>query len=194
MLMNLTPTKRATENAFRMQSLFSCKLIVLLALSALTLLLSPTVSEQDQNRWGSNISCRLGLEITSVNIVNDSRGDAVVLGKIMNNNQTTTFYDPNIIAEFYDTQNNLMGVESADAEMSSLTPNSSAPFKLVTRVMKDSIDKINLICDWSKYELTDSADAKSQEDISTQDTVNSSFYNQCIEIAGGYVCNSVFKK
>jgi hypothetical protein len=51
-----------------------------------------------------------------------------------------------IIGEFYDSDNNLVGVESTNPEIPIVHLDQSSPFKILTTITNDTLDHYKLTC------------------------------------------------
>jgi hypothetical protein len=70
------------------------------------------------------------LNITNLSIASKPSGGIDVLGIISNNNSTLTYESVGIVGEFYNSDDKLVGIETGNAEFSTLGPDDRSPFKV----------------------------------------------------------------
>lgn len=93
----------------------------------------------------ANVVCDT-LNITSISIASRPSGSINVLGIVANSNSTLTYEGVGVVGEFYDSNNKLIGVESGNAEFSTLGPDDRSPFKIKTDVSNQTLDHYTVIC------------------------------------------------
>jgi hypothetical protein len=93
----------------------------------------------------SDVICNV-LNITNLSIASKPSGGTDVLGIISNNNSTLTYESVGIVGEFYDSDDKLVGIETGNAEFSTLGPDDRSPFKVKTDVSNQTLDHYSLTC------------------------------------------------
>jgi hypothetical protein len=86
------------------------------------------------------------LSITNTTAVLATSDTISIFGIISNPNSTEPMNEIRIIGEFYDSDNNLIGVESTNPELSIVPLDQSSPFKILTTITNDTLDHYKLTC------------------------------------------------
>jgi hypothetical protein len=86
------------------------------------------------------------LSITNTTAVLATSDTISIFGIISNPNSTEPMNEIRIVGEFYDSDNNLIGVESTFPELSIVPLEQSSPFKILTTITNSSLDHYKLTC------------------------------------------------
>jgi hypothetical protein len=86
------------------------------------------------------------LSITNTTAISATSDRISILGIISNNNSTEPMNEIRIVGEFYDSNNNLIGVESTIPELVEVPLGQSSPFKIPTDVTNSTLDHYRLTC------------------------------------------------
>jgi hypothetical protein len=86
------------------------------------------------------------LSITNTTAVLATSDGISIFGIISNPNSTEPMNEIRIVGEFYDSDNNLIGVESTNPELSVVPMEQSSPFKILTTISNDTLDHYKLTC------------------------------------------------
>jgi hypothetical protein len=91
------------------------------------------------------ISCK-PLSITNTTAVLATSDTISIFGIISNLNSTEPMNEIRIIGEFYDSNNDLIGVESTFPELVMVPLDQSSPFKILTSITNSTLDHYRLTC------------------------------------------------
>jgi len=91
------------------------------------------------------VSCK-PLSITNTTAVLATSNTISVFGIISNLNSTEPMNEIRIIGEFYDSNNNLIGVETTFPELAIVPLDQSSPFKILTSITNSTLDHYRLTC------------------------------------------------
>jgi hypothetical protein len=86
------------------------------------------------------------LSITNTTAVLATSDTISIFGIISNPNSTEPMNEIRIVGEFYDSNNNLIGVESTFPELSIVPLEQSSPFKILTTITNSTLDHYKLTC------------------------------------------------
>jgi hypothetical protein len=86
------------------------------------------------------------LSITNTTAVLATSDTISIFGIISNPNSTEPMNEIRIVGEFYDSDNNLIGVESTNPELLVVPLEQSSPFKILTTITNDTLDHYKLTC------------------------------------------------
>ncbi len=86
------------------------------------------------------------LSITNTTAVLATSDTISIFGIISNPNSTEPMNEIRIVGEFYDSNNNLIGVESTFPELSIVPLEQSSPFKILTTITNGTLDHYKLTC------------------------------------------------
>jgi hypothetical protein len=86
------------------------------------------------------------LSITNTTAVLATSDTISIFGIISNPNSTEPMNEIRIVGEFYDSNNNLIGVESTFPELSIVPMEQSSPFKILTTITNSTLDHYKLTC------------------------------------------------
>src|SRR5919108_1504134 len=85
------------------------------------------------------INCK-PLSITNTTAVLATSNTISIFGTISNINSTEPMNEIRIIGEFYDSNNNLIGVESTFPELAIVPLDQTSPFKITTSITNSTLD------------------------------------------------------
>ena len=120
--------------------------IVVFSMSAITLFVQNVNAQQrlpDQPE--ASINCK-PLSITNTTAVLATSDTISIFGIISNINSTEPMNEIRIVGEFYDSNNNLIGVESTFPELGIVPLDQSSPFKILTSITNSTLDHYRLTC------------------------------------------------
>ena len=115
--------------------------IVILSMSAINLF----IQDVNANQPDAIANCK-PLSITNTTAVLATSDTISIFGIISNPNSTEPMNEIKIVGEFYDSDNNLIGIESANPELSVVPMDQSSPFKILTTITNDTLDHYKLTC------------------------------------------------
>jgi hypothetical protein len=120
--------------------------IVVLSMSAINLFIQDVNAQQRLLDQPDAIANCKPLSITNTTAVLATSDTISIFGIISNPNSTEPMNEIRIIGEFYDSDNNLIGVESTNPELSIVQLDQSSPFKILTTITNDTLDHYKLTC------------------------------------------------
>jgi len=83
--------------------------------------------------------------VTNLSVVSPPYDGLNLLG-VITNNLTLLHRAVGVVGEFYDSNNTLLDVQSAGAEIDVLGPGERSPFKMETDVSNQTLDHYTIIC------------------------------------------------
>lgn len=119
---------------------------VVFSMLAFTFFVPPVTAQQrlpDQPE--AIINCK-PLSITNTTAVLATSNTISIFGIISNLNSTEPMNEIRIIGEFYDSNNNLIGVETTFPELGIVPLDQSSPFKILTSITNSTLDHYRLTC------------------------------------------------
>ena len=120
--------------------------IVVLSMSALTFFVQNVNAQQRlPDQPDASINCK-PLPITNTTAVLATSDTISIFGIISNINSTEPMNEIRIVGEFYDSNNNLIGVESTFPELGIVPLDQSSPFKILTSITNSTLDHYRLTC------------------------------------------------
>ena len=120
--------------------------IVVLSMSAVSFFIQNVYAQQRLlDQPDAIVNCN-PLSITNTTAVLATSDTISIFGIISNPNSTEPMNEIRIVGEFYDSDNNLIGVESANPELSVVPLEQSSPFKILTAITNDTLDHYRLTC------------------------------------------------
>jgi hypothetical protein len=130
----------------RIFTAMALSVIVVLSTSAISLLIQNIYAQQRLlDQPDAIVNCQ-PLSITNTTAVLAASDTISIFGIISNPNSTEPMNEIRIVGEFYDLDNNLIGVESTSPELSVVPVGQSSPFKILTTITNDTLDHYNLTC------------------------------------------------
>jgi hypothetical protein len=120
--------------------------IVVLSMSAINLFIQNVNAQRQLLDQPDAIANCKPLSITNTTAVLATSDTISIFGIISNPNSTEPMNEIRIVGEFYDSDNNLIGVESTVPELSIVPMDQSSPFKILTTVTNDTLDHYKLTC------------------------------------------------
>mgnify|MGYP003293036602 CR=1 FL=1 len=120
--------------------------IVVLGTSAINLFIQDVNAQQRLLDQPDAIANCKPLSITNTTAVLATSDTISIFGIISNPNSTEPMNEIRIVGEFYDSDNNLIGIESANPELSIVPMDQSSPFKILTTITNDTLDHYKLTC------------------------------------------------
>jgi hypothetical protein len=120
--------------------------IVVLSMSALTFFVQNVNAQQRlPDQPDASINCK-PLSITNTTAVLATSNTISIFGIISNLNSTEPMNEIRIVGEFYDSNNNLIGVETTFPELGIVPLDQSSPFKILTSITNSTLDHYRLTC------------------------------------------------
>jgi hypothetical protein len=135
-----------SQKRVRIVHLLVLSIMVVFAVSAITFFEQNVNAQQrlpDQPE--AIINCK-PLSITNTTAVLATSDTISIFGIISNVNSTEPMNEIRIVGEFYDLNNNLIGVESTFPELGIVPLDQSSPFKIVTSITNSTLDHYRLTC------------------------------------------------
>jgi hypothetical protein len=130
----------------RILSVTVLSVIVLFSTSAITFFVQNVNAQQQlPDQPDAVINCK-PLSITNTTAVLATSNTISIFGIISNINSTEPMNEIRIIGEFYDSSNNLIGVESTFPELAIVPLDQSSPFKILTSITNSTLDHYRLTC------------------------------------------------
>jgi hypothetical protein len=120
--------------------------IVVLSISAISFFIQNVYAQQRLLDQPDAIANCNPLSITNTTAVLATSDTISIFGIISNPNSTEPMNEIRIVGEFYDSDNNLIGVESTNPELSVVPMEQSSPFKILTTITNDTLDHYKLTC------------------------------------------------
>lgn len=130
----------------RILALAVLSVTVVFNMLAFTFFVPPVTAQQrlpDQPE--AIINCK-PLSITNTTAVLATSNTISIFGIISNLNSTEPMNEIRIIGEFYDSNNNLIGVETTFPELGIVPLDQSSPFKILTSITNSTLDHYRLTC------------------------------------------------
>jgi hypothetical protein len=140
------PMLLLSQKRVRIVHLLVLSIMVVFAVSAITFFEQNVNAQQrlpDQPE--AIINCK-PLSITNTTAVLATSDTISIFGIISNVNSTEPMNEIRIVGEFYDLNNNLIGVESTFPELGIVPLDQSSPFKIVTSITNSTLDHYRLTC------------------------------------------------
>ena len=120
--------------------------IVVFSMSAFTFFVQDANAQQPlPDQPEAIINCK-PLSITNTTAVLATSNTISIFGTISNINSTEPMNEIRIIGEFYDSNNNLIGVETTFPELAIVPLDQSSPFKILTSITNSTLDHYRLTC------------------------------------------------
>ena len=120
--------------------------IVVLSMSTLTFFVQNVNAQQRlPDQPDASINCK-PLPITNTTAVLATSDTISIFGIISNINSTEPMNEIRIVGEFYDSNNNLIGVETTFPELGIVPLDQSSPFKILTSITNSTLDHYRLTC------------------------------------------------
>jgi hypothetical protein len=119
---------------------------VVLGMSGINLFIQNVNAQQRLLDQPDAIASCKPLSITNTTAVLATSDTISIFGIISNPNSTEPMNEIRIVGEFYDSDNNLIGVESTVPELSIVPMDQSSPFKILTTITNDTLDHYKLTC------------------------------------------------
>ena len=120
--------------------------IVVLGMSGINLFIQNVNAQQRLlDQPDAIVNCN-PLSITNNTAVLATSDTISIFGIISNPNSTEPMNEIRIVGEFYDSDNNMIGVESTNPELSVVPLDQSSPFKILTTISNDTLDHYKLTC------------------------------------------------
>jgi hypothetical protein len=120
--------------------------IVLFSMSAITFFVQNVNAQQRlPAQPDAVINCK-PLSITNTTAVLATSNTISIFGIISNLNSTEPMNEIRIVGEFYDSNNNLIGVETTFPELGIVPLDQSSPFKILTSITNSTLDHYRLTC------------------------------------------------
>jgi hypothetical protein len=130
----------------RVRIVAATALSVVLSMSAINLFIQNVNAQQRLlDQPDAIVNCK-PLSITNTTAVLANSDTISVFGIISNLNSTEPMNEIRIVGEFYDSDNNLVGVESTNPELSIVPLDQSSPFKILTTITNSTLDHYKLTC------------------------------------------------
>lgn len=130
----------------RILALAVLSVTVVFSMSAFTFFVLPvTAQERLPDQPEAIINCK-PLSITNTTAVLATSNTISIFGIISNLNSTEPMNEIRIIGEFYDSNNNLIGVETTFPELAIVPMDQSSPFKILTSITNSTLDHYRLTC------------------------------------------------
>jgi hypothetical protein len=120
--------------------------IVVLSMSAINLFIQNVNAQRQLLDQPDAIANCKPLSITNTTAVLATSDTISIFGIISNPNSTEPMNEIRIVGEFYDSNNNLIGVESTNPELAIVPMDQSSPFKILTTITNDTLDHYKLTC------------------------------------------------
>lgn len=130
----------------RMVAAAALSVIVVLSMSAINPFIQNVSAQQRLLNQPDVIANCNPLLITNTTAVLATSDTISIFGIISNPNSTEPMNEIRIVGEFYDSDNNLIGVESTNPELSVVPMDKSSPFKILTTITNGTLDHYNLTC------------------------------------------------
>jgi hypothetical protein len=118
--------------------------IVVFSMSAITLIQNVNAQQRLLDQPEAIINCK-PLSITNTTAVL-ATSDTISIFGIISNNSTEPMNEIRVVGEFYDSNNNLIGVETTFPELAIVPLDQSSPFKILTTITNDTLDHYKLTC------------------------------------------------
>jgi hypothetical protein len=134
------------NTSIRIVATAALSVIVVLSMSAINPFIQNISAQQRLLNQPDAIANCKPLSITNTTAVLAASDTISIFGIISNPNSTEPMNEIRIVGEFYDLDNNLIGVESTSPELSVVPVGQSSPFKILTTITNDTLDHYNLTC------------------------------------------------
>jgi hypothetical protein len=134
------------QTRVRILAVTALSVIVVFSMSAFTFFVQNVTAQQllpDQPE--AVINCK-PLSITNTTAVLATSNTVSIFGIISNLNSTEPMNEIRIVGEFYDSNNNLIGVETTSPELGIVPLDQSSPFKILTTITNSTLDHYRLTC------------------------------------------------
>jgi hypothetical protein len=119
--------------------------IVVLSMSAINPFIQNVNAQQRLLDQPDAIASCKPLSITNTTAVL-ATSDTISIFGIISNNSTEPMNEIRVVGEFYDSNNNLIGVETTFPELAIVPLDQSSPFKILTTITNDTLDHYKLTC------------------------------------------------
>jgi hypothetical protein len=137
---------RLDSTRVRIVAATALSVIVILSMSAICFFIQNVYAQQRLlDQPDAIVNCS-PLSITNTTAVLATSDTISIFGIISNPNSTEPMNEIRIVGEFYDSDNNLIGVESTNPELSVVPMEQSSPFKILTTITNSTLDHYKLTC------------------------------------------------
>jgi hypothetical protein len=141
-----SPGLELESTRVRIYSATVLSVIVVLSMSSISFFIQNVYAQQQLiDQPDAIVNCS-PLSITNTTAVLATSDTISIFGIISNPNSTEPMNEIRIVGEFYDSDNNLIGVESTNPELSVVPMEQSSPFKILTTITNSTLDHYKLTC------------------------------------------------